>query len=196
VSCGFLTAAYLMWFRELGYAWALQAYLDPVREQIRRPEEAILPRNFSAVCPGHVFEEPWIGIGRVRGELVLLAGLGDRLVFLPPFDRKDFYASLPTDYSGSRVECTRFLRFFKGHAFQGPVAVLFEARLIVAPDVFFRTREVPVIFFAPDGSGPHICRQITQEQFDRLGELPDVKTLAAAPILHLPDGEMGRPTSS
>jgi hypothetical protein len=50
IQIGFLTAAYLLWFRELGYSWALQRHLEPIREQIRNPTRQVLPRMFSAVC--------------------------------------------------------------------------------------------------------------------------------------------------
>jgi len=192
VSCGFLTAAYLMWFRELGYSWALQAHLDPVREQIRRPDDRILPRNFSAACPGQVFAEPWIGIGRVADELALLAGLADRIVLLPPFDRKDLYTCLPSDYRGLRAEDITFIRFFKHHSFPGPVAVVFGDRFVVAPDVFFRTPSAPMILFPPDGSDPCILWPRTKEEFNRDGERPNTFTIDMR-VVALPDGETGRP---
>lgn len=37
IDVGYLTAAYLSWFKELGYSWALQDHLSSVRDQILNP---------------------------------------------------------------------------------------------------------------------------------------------------------------
>jgi hypothetical protein len=45
IDVGLITAAYLLWFRELGYSWALQRHLDPIREIILNPRTGTVPRN-------------------------------------------------------------------------------------------------------------------------------------------------------
>jgi len=158
VSVGCLTAAYLLWFRELGYSWALQEHLEPVRQQICRPSEHVISRQVTARSK-QVFQRPWIGFGRLAGELVLLAGLADRLVFLPPVGRGNFYAALPSDYKGASLDQTRVLRFGGRHGFDYPVAIAFEDRMIVAPDVVLNGAaqdDARLIVLPPGGGQPQI----------------------------------------
>ena len=190
VSVGFLTAAYLMLFRALGYSWVLQSHLDPVREQIRNPEADILPRNFCATST-KVFEKPWTGVGRVDSELVLVVGILDRVVFLPPFYRRDFYAAFP--HSGKvHFEWLREFSFYKGHAFDGPVALLSGEGMLVVPDVFFESKDAYVIFLPPDGSKPQIMDFVTTEEFERQGKLPNVNTIHIPALAGPPDKQTGR----
>jgi hypothetical protein len=115
IEVGFLTAAYLLWFRELSYLWALQRYLEPIREQIRNPTRQVVPPRFSAFCKGNMFDPPWIGIGEVAGELALLSGIANHLVFLPPADKPNFYAALPDDFAGLSLDNSKALQFYEGH---------------------------------------------------------------------------------
>src|SRR5215210_5706152 len=107
VDVGFLTAAYLLWFKELGYSWVLQAHLDQVREQIRKPDEKVIQERYLAICPGNSFEYPWIGVAHLRAELAALAAIGDRFVFLPTADREEFYSQLGNDFDGISAEYHR-----------------------------------------------------------------------------------------
>jgi hypothetical protein len=137
IQVGFLTAAYLLWFRELGYSWALQHHLEPIREQIRNPTRQVLPRKFSEYREDDRFDTPWIGIGEVAGELALLAGIANNIVFLPPADRPHFYEALPDDFQDLGLALPRPLQFFNnGHRFGSPVGVLFGTRAVVVPVSF------------------------------------------------------------
>jgi hypothetical protein len=150
-------AAYLLWFRELGYSWALQRHLEPIREQVRNPTRQVLPPKFSAFCEGSMFDPPWIGIGEVAGELALLTGIGNHIVFLPPADRPNFYEAFPDDFHGLRSGDVRPLQFYKGHQFGGPVGILFGSRAVVVPDVFqLGSIQGCFIYVPPEGGPPHI----------------------------------------
>jgi hypothetical protein len=194
VSVGFLTAAYLLWFKELGYSWALQNHLEAVRQQIRDPEAAILPENFNAWCTGATFKTPWIGVGQVGNETALMAGLEERIVFFPPADRPDgFYSRLPTDFSGLKIEDIRPLRFYKQHSFEGPLGVLYGDRLIVAPDVLLTQRsDAPMLFIPPDGGPAHLLHTLTREQFDDMRKEAPILRIEATRVVE-PHRETGRP---
>jgi hypothetical protein len=98
INFGAITSAYLLWFRELGYSWALQRHLDIIRDLILHPTTTTLPNCI--VVSSKAFEQPWIGVGRIRDELCLLTGLANRIILFPPADRHDLYSRLPNDFSG------------------------------------------------------------------------------------------------
>jgi hypothetical protein len=168
LEVGFLTSAYLLWFRELGYSWVLQRHLAPIREQIRNPARQVLPPKCSAVCRECVFDAPWIGIGEVAGESALLAGIANHIVFLPPADRPHFYEALPDDFGGLRLDNSNALQFYEGHRFGGPAGIVFGTRAVVVPDVI-RTGSLPCFFIhvPPGGGVPRILSPLTEDQQER-----------------------------
>lgn len=193
VNSAFLTAAYLLWFRELGYSWALQSHLDPIREQIRKPDQQVLPKNFIAACPDSFFERPWIGTGYITGQLVLVAALANRMVFLPPVDCRDLYASMPDDFSDVRGEHIRALSMGRHNEFLGPHGFLIGDRLIVAPDVMLRgTVAGHMILLPPSGGKPRILSQISDEEYERLIDLPNAVRTSVQPDVRLPSKDTGR----
>lgn len=165
IEIGFLTAAYLLWFKELGYSWAFQRHLEPIREQIRNPTQQVLRRKFSAVCDENTFDPPWIGIGEVAGELTLLAAIANHLVFLPPADKPNFYEALQEHFQGLSVDLPRPLRFYKGHQFGSPVGILFGTRAVVVPDLFqLWPPQGCFIYFPPGGGTPRMLYPLPDDQ--------------------------------
>jgi len=176
VDVGALTSAYLLWFRALGYSWSLQSQLAPVRALIKDPASPLAARTFAAHLPGGFFDEPWIGIGKVAGELALLAAIGDHVVFFPPADSVDFYSKMPKDLRGAEFEDGRALRFDVRHAFEGPIGVLYEGRHIIVPDVLRelgKVKDPSFLHFSADGSVAMLA-SITEEQARELKD-QDVK---------------------
>ncbi len=171
IPVGFLTAAYLLWFRQLGYSWVCQPHLDAVREQIRNPTRDVLPKNFSARVKGHPGGAPWLAMGYVAGQLALLTGLVDRVVFFPPFDRPDFYSKVPRDLGGVLTVCN-LTRPHADHSSQPPAAVFFGDRILVAPGAFFRYPH-PALFFSPDGGASQTMCPILPETYERARRLPN-----------------------
>jgi hypothetical protein len=157
IEIGFLTAAYLLWFKELGYSWTLQHHLEPIREQIRNPTQQVLRRKFSAVCDENMFDPPWIGIGEIAGEPTLLAAIANHLVFLPPADKPNFYEALPDDFQGLSFDLLRPLQFYKGHQFGSPVGILFGTRAVVVPDDFQLGLPKGCFIYFPPGGGTPRC---------------------------------------
>jgi hypothetical protein len=175
IEIGFLTAAYLLWFRELGYSWALQRHLEAIREQIRNPTQQVLRRKFSAVCDENMFDPPWIGIGEIAGELTLLAAIANHLVFLPPADKPNFYEALPEHFQGLGVDLPRPLQFYKEHQFGGPMGVLFGTRAVVVPDVIqLGSAQCFFIYVPPGGGAPRILYPLPDDQQERALKSPNV----------------------
>lgn len=191
MSYGFLTSAYLLWFRELGYSFALQEHLGVVREAILNPETAALPNCM--VTASQVFPEPWIGVGTVAGELCLITGLANRLVFLPPADRPDLYSRLPTDFSDVVMSDYQVLRFYTQHQFGGPLGVIYHNRIIVSPDILLKGATPPQFWlFPPDGGSPKMLYPVSEEEFRRQEMQPNTVKLKLRERIVIPITETGR----
>lgn len=193
INSAFLTAAYLLWFRQLGYSWALQSHLDPIREQIRKPDQQVLPKSFSAACTNVYFEPPWIGTGYIAGQLVLFAAISNRIVFLPPVDHPNLYELLPKDFSGLKSDEVKPLTLSRHNEFYGPLGLLLGDRLIVGPDAMLRgTVPGHMILLPPSGGKPRILSQISDEEYERLLDLPNAVRTNVRPDIRLPSRDTGR----
>jgi hypothetical protein len=175
IEVGLLTAGYLLWFRSLGYSWVLQKYLGPVREQIKRPENDILKTRFVAYCEG-IRWRPWIGLVTISGEIMLTMGIEDSLVLFPPADRPDLYSTLCQDFQGKIGKDFRVLQFSPRPYYGPKVAVLFDNRFVVAPNMirsvgFFDL----VIFFSSQDTRGILLAPTTREISKELEKSPGVK---------------------
>ncbi|MHB1290665.1 MAG: HNH endonuclease [Sulfuricella sp.] len=192
IKFGAITSAYLLWFRELGYSWALQRHLDIIRDLILHPMTATLP-NSIVVSTKKAFEHPWIGVGRIRGELCLLTGLGDHIILFPTADRHDLYSRLPTDVSGSTMDQYQVLGFYSHHQFDAPLGVMYHDRVIICPDILLTGAVEPrFLLFPPDGSPPRMVFPISEEEAEQLKARPDTVRIKSRERLILPDSETGR----
>ena len=160
IKVGFLTAAYLLWFKELGYSWVLQSHLNTVREQILRPDEEILS-GFLLDIGEHSFGRPWIGFLEFEELVYPCVGIVDRLVVLPSFDAPLFsdvaatlgLASITTEYEAVRI-CD-------WHQFPDPTGILYRDRLVIFPDLFSRRNaRARVLQYIGDGSPPRVLYQV------------------------------------
>jgi hypothetical protein len=150
VDIGFLTAAYLLWFRALGYSWALQRHLEPVRQQLLRPTDSVLPRAFAARSH-QWFDAPCLGVGHLPDKsLVLYAGIADRLVLLPPADEPDVYTRLLKIKGDSRLDYQN-LEFDWPNGFRGPTVVAHSERMVVVPDAWTEGRCGADMSYFPPG---------------------------------------------
>ena len=108
---GFLTAAYLAWFRQLGYSWVLQHHLDPIRNQIRHPETNMLS-GYVAKVKGENFPRLQIGVAYLDMQLVLTAYLGDYIVLLPSVSDPELYSRITgTDSTVTKIKNPESMNF-------------------------------------------------------------------------------------
>jgi hypothetical protein len=154
VRVGYLTAAYLMIFRELGYSWALQSHLNPLRQQIMNPDAEIFALRISDPIE-RPFQNPVTGIGRLSGEATLIVGLADRIVLLPPADYPDIFDRLPQN-DKLQLDQLREFKLYRGHKFDCPVVLLHSGRVLVAPDVLPVAPDWYAISLPSDGTKPTI----------------------------------------
>ncbi len=168
IEIGFLTAGYLMWFDALGYSWVLQDHLDPIREQIRNPENDILKSKFLVYCEGARWPEPWIGMITIENQVFLTMGFDNGLVLLPPADRPNVYKEINLDRNeqiGSDIR--RFI--FPRVPFYGPsVRVMFENRILVFPNASHKASLSRTILFTRDSPHSQELYPISKEQSEEL----------------------------
>jgi hypothetical protein len=191
---GFLTAAYLLWFHEFGYSWVFQDHLSAVREQIRNPEKQIISEKYAVRCQDVYFDRPWVGVVRHQGEIVLMAAVADRLVSLPAVDRPGLpFADLSQPKGAFTAEYKR-LDLYQRHEFDGPLAIVFEDRFLVVPDVLLRrSAEGHVIFYPSWTSEPVTMGFVSEQEYQALSQLPCAQRVEAKYQPHIPLRDTGRP---
>lgn len=196
ISVGFLTAAYLLWFKELGYSWALQAHLEKVRKQIQNPLEKIIEGRYWVICSGEFFESPWVGVTFIRGETVLIAALADRLVLLPPADKKDPFSILDEKFDSLSSQYQKF-HFSDGHQFGKPVGLIYRDRLLISPDIILMERDQGAYIFYPPGEEfrPRMMFSISKEEYESQRTRPNHVLIKMNGQIEIPGKGTGRPES-
>jgi hypothetical protein len=163
IKVGFLTAAYLLWFYSFGYSWALQEHLEIVRKQIRNPAEQVIRERYDVCFDGPFFNPPWVGVARYQSEIVLIAAIADRFVSLPAVDRPNWPFA---DQSDPHITIEyRILDLYKDHSFNNPLAIIFDNRLLVAPDVILRRQVEPCALVFPTWDGDRIVKRFEPSSF-------------------------------
>lgn len=199
VDVGFLTAAYLLWFHEFGYSWVLQHHLDPVREQIRNPTSRTIDEQYSVRSLGDCyFDKPWAGVCVHENELVLLAGLANRLVCLPACDKPFEPFGDLSKPEGKFSLRYRVFALYTQHRFEGPLALGVADRVLIAPDVFWKQRPgVAMVYFpAWDSMNPQVMPYfLSKEQADELSDRADAAIVESKGRPQIPIQETGRPVS-
>lgn len=159
IKVGFITAAYLLWFKELGYSWVFQSHLNLVREQILKPNEVILPDK-SVLDMGEVhFDKPWIGFLEIGKHSYPCAGITDRIVLFPainapnPYELLKSVKTLDVNYEAVRIS--------DRHEFPDPIGIVYRDEVMVFPDKFQNGMLTPKIFkYAGDGQPPQVLYSV------------------------------------
>lgn len=175
VSVGFLTAAYLMWFGLLGYSWAMQPHLDKIRKQIINPEKDTIPKKYLATVDSADWI-PWIGLVTLSGDTVPAFGLTDKLVFLPPKDKPNFYESLRVSEFSVNLSDIKPLQLPTKPDYGPPLIIVFKNRLIVYASPANNSKKKSIcIHFTDDSDKGRILRQIEEEDFNTLKKKKNVR---------------------
>lgn len=177
IDIGFLTAGYLMWFGALGYSWVLQRHLDLVREQIMNPNKNIIEAKYLFSAKG-VDWKPWFGIIPIDSNFVPTFGVKKQLIVFPPRDRLNFYESLETGSRNIKFSDIRPISLSNKPYYGPPVAVMFEDRVLVAPDLSNNSKDsLVVIFFTKDSAKGHILKPIEKKKFEELKKLDNARLI-------------------
>lgn len=166
ITVGFLTAAYLLWFKELGYSWVFQAHLDPVRAQILNPNKRVIPSICVADAGGKYFENPWIGFLEIGDDSYPCAGIADRLIIFPSFSNPNVYELLAKQ-AGQQIAVTHeAIRISDYHKFPDPVGIIYRDQAMTFPDHFCNDSIISRLFwYLGDGQPPQMLHP-TDEKFN------------------------------
>jgi hypothetical protein len=157
IIVGFLTAAYLLWFKELGYSWVFQAHLNPVRTQILNPNKRILSDVCVVDASGKYFEKPWIGFLEIDNDSYPCAGIADRLVILPSYSNPNVYELLAKRVEKQINTVFEAIRITDYHMFPEPVGIIYRDQIMIFPDHFCNCSVTPrLIRYLGDGQAPQI----------------------------------------
>lgn len=90
ISVGYLTCAYLKWFKAIGYNWVFQSSLENFRKQILSPKHRIIEDEYLFELGGDDLHEPAIVLIPWGGRIYPGCVVFDRLVVFPqPFGGRD-----------------------------------------------------------------------------------------------------------
>lgn len=193
LDIGFITAGYLLWFKEVGYSWVFQAHLDIVREQINNPTISILPKSAVGICKTQMFNQPCIGVGKLVDELVLFAAIANRVIFFPPVDRPNFYSVFPTDLKGLSGNILKVFKLNWLDESHIPCGILWGDRMVVAPDIFVRGEISGVfVYFPEDGSEASLLYPLSAEDAASRQNQPGDTQINVRPNITAPIKDTGR----
>ncbi len=174
IEIGFLTAGYLLWFKALGYSWALQKHLEPIRLQIQRPSDPVLEGRFLAYCNEVTWHKPWLGIAMVDDELAMVAGLDNGLVLLPLMDRPDLYSRLGHDLAGKTVKGLRAFDLLDRPIYSEPICVGMDTRLLIGPDAVPQGAHSGFVHISSETGESHLMRRVyDDDEWERLKQRPN-----------------------
>ena len=88
IKKGYLTAAYLYYFRIFGYSWVIQSHLNPIREHILNYDSDII-QSYHFMQFNKVDWETWIGLLYFDSIPLLVMGMNDLLTILPTYTNKN-----------------------------------------------------------------------------------------------------------
>lgn len=168
IKVGFLTAAYLLWFKELGYSWIFQQHLTTVRSQILNPRSRVLPPNFVLDAGERYFKSPWIGFLELANDYLPCAGIADRFVLFPSFSTPTIYEKL--DRLNATTLSVQYdpVRFCDYHQFPDPVGLVYRDQAVVFPDLFLRVpKSSQVLCYMGDGRPPRILHHVDDATYEK-----------------------------
>ena len=137
IEVGYITAAYLMWFHEIGYNWVLQSSLDVVRKQIL---ECDTTTTGARVIELGVDKAEMQGVGIViqSGVLYPCCLVVDKLIIFPaPYVSKSEEPKLVKFVSPLQIE------FLSLEIVDKPYLILFDEHKVVLPDRLSKSPPIP-----------------------------------------------------
>lgn len=138
ISLGFLTAAYLLWFKELGYSWVFQSHLNEIRDQILFPEKDIFPYTFIFDAGDKYYEKPSIGFFEIDHNAYPCAAIADRIVIFPSFNIPNIYQILNKRLSETITSDYELIRLSDNHNLPEPTCIFYRDEPLIFPDFFPR----------------------------------------------------------
>jgi HNH endonuclease len=135
VKVGFLTAAYGLWFKNFGYSFVLQSSLDVFRQQIRNPDQGLMPWDYLIETPAREIASPSIGLMRFGADYFPIALIYDHLVILPSPKQPHPNTTQPSEISKKVMSFAEEIASRYQHRCIGPAILICDGRPVVLPDL-------------------------------------------------------------
>ncbi len=179
IEIGYLTAAYLLWFKQMGYSWALQSHLNQIKEQIKNPNSTVLDMIYMIDISEHSVVKPWIGVLDVGEKAFPCAAIFDNLVVFPIFSDQNHFESIKNFFKKSKKAIFHSLNISSGHNHVGPMVLAYKNSMLVAPDVISSGKITAnkVLFFPNSKDSPHWLKPVSKEEYDELSNNESIETI-------------------
>lgn len=135
IKIGYITAAYLIWFHEIGYNWVFQSSLDIVRKQILECDSSL---NGAKLIDLNLDKSPVVGIGVVfqSGTLYPCCVVVDKLVIFP----SPIQGKTPKDVK-FKFPCD--IKFLTLAILSEPYITSYDDHQVVVPDRLMKNPPIP-----------------------------------------------------
>lgn len=155
IQIGYITAAYLTWFKEIGYNWVMQSSQELVREQITECNYALGGAKVVEL-QGDKLHEPAIGVIVKSGYVYPCCLMYDRAVIFPP----------PNGSKAPSLQTTSFSDTYDVHLLElrimnVPYSVNFDDGLAVLPDMLRKDPPIPEYLLYVYASADREARWLT-----------------------------------
>lgn len=158
VQIGYITAAYLMWFKAIGYNWIMQSSLEIVRKQIRGCNYSLDGAKVVDL-DGDKLHEPDIGVIVESGYVYPCCLMFDRAVIFPA--PKVSKAPSPKRITFSVYNDVHFLTL---EIINLPYSVSFDGSIAVWPDMLRKKPTVPKYMLYVNAGGDRDTQWLTLEK--------------------------------
>lgn len=188
---GYLTAAYLAWFKAIGYSWALQSHLDVIREQISNPSEEIIKERYFFLSDRSFVNGAAIMIIKFQDMYMPAVIMGKRVTILPtPSISLHQFHQRVEEGGVFESECYHFLTVNESLGWDGPLCFLFGSNYINCPDIAFNEPDSGTYVYYEDfDSEPQQMFPTDESVID------EIKRENSSKVLSKSLGKITRPTT-
>lgn len=137
IQVGYITAAYLTWFKEIGYNWVMQSSQELVRRQILECDYTLDGAKVVDL-QGDQLHQPAIGVLVESGLVYPCCLMYDRLVVFPPPNVSNAASLRATSFSAAAEIHLLGLRILNL-----PYSVNFDGGIAVLPDMLRKNPPIP-----------------------------------------------------
>ena len=177
INTGFLTAAYLLWFRAFGYSWVFQNNLDIVRKQIANPDDKIISFGY-CIKTKKLNMNLWYGLIPMGDAAVPAMGLSHAFVLLPQRNIPKFYENITKHANSFMPKDIISFNIIKEPTYGPPTGVLFEENAIILPELQSEALKSAVfLVYHRNSDKPIVMHQISKTEHEKLLKQDDVVEL-------------------
>jgi len=158
IQIGYITAGYLMWFKEIGYNWVMQTSQELVRKQIVGCDYGLEGAKVVEL-QGDKLHEPAIGVIVKSDYVYPCCMMYDRVVIFPS----------PSGSKAPPLQVASFdgkydIRLLNLEILNVPYSVIYDGDLVVMPDMLRKNPPIPESLLYIHGSGDKKSEWLTMKK--------------------------------